>query len=318
MKVRPILMGLAAGAAVYAGSAGLFSFQSKTALIGGDIVVSPSLSPVLSPRGQVTRGDKTGDKHVVTSVSPSLSPVSPALSPRISSVSTPTPSFSPTPSPIATPYVTPRVSTPTPTPSSTSTPAPTPSQTPQPTPTPTETPSATPLPVATLMVVINEIAWAGTSANAADEWVELYNSGADTVDLSGWALYEGDTRIINLSQSIAPGHYFLVERSDDMTVSDIPADVFGPFGGSGLRNSSGEYLQLRDALGVIVDSVDCSGGAWFGGSSTSKATMERIDASLPGNEPLNWSTNDGSVTTGLDAAGNPLIGTPKYRNSVAK
>ena len=37
-------------------------------------------------------------------------------------------------------------------------------------------------------VIINEIAWAGTLANPADEWIELRNLGSIPVDLSGWTL----------------------------------------------------------------------------------------------------------------------------------
>ncbi|MEA3238988.1 MAG: hypothetical protein U9Q94_04305 [Candidatus Bipolaricaulota bacterium] len=37
-------------------------------------------------------------------------------------------------------------------------------------------------------VIINEIAWAGTPASPADEWIELRNLGSIPVDLSGWSL----------------------------------------------------------------------------------------------------------------------------------
>jgi large repetitive protein len=37
-------------------------------------------------------------------------------------------------------------------------------------------------------VVIHEIAWAGTAADARDEWIELRNVGGTPVDLSGWVL----------------------------------------------------------------------------------------------------------------------------------
>ena len=38
-------------------------------------------------------------------------------------------------------------------------------------------------------VIINEIAWAGTPASPADEWIELRNLGSIPVDLTGWSLY---------------------------------------------------------------------------------------------------------------------------------
>lgn len=37
-------------------------------------------------------------------------------------------------------------------------------------------------------VIINEIAWSGTKADPADEWIELRNLGSIPVDLSGWTL----------------------------------------------------------------------------------------------------------------------------------
>ena len=37
-------------------------------------------------------------------------------------------------------------------------------------------------------VIINEVAWAGTSADADDEWIELRNVGGEPVDLTGWTL----------------------------------------------------------------------------------------------------------------------------------
>jgi hypothetical protein len=37
-------------------------------------------------------------------------------------------------------------------------------------------------------VIISEIAWAGTTANSPDEWIELRNMSDESVDLEGWTL----------------------------------------------------------------------------------------------------------------------------------
>ena len=37
-------------------------------------------------------------------------------------------------------------------------------------------------------VVINEIAWMGTTVNANAEWMELYNRSTSPVDITGWHL----------------------------------------------------------------------------------------------------------------------------------
>ncbi|MEK7077467.1 MAG: lamin tail domain-containing protein [Patescibacteria group bacterium] len=159
-------------------------------------------------------------------------------------------------------------------------------------------------------VLINEIAWMGAAANSADEWVELYNSSSSAVDLAGWGLYEagGGTLIINLSGTLAAGGYYLIERTDDNSISDIIADIFGPFSGSGLNNS-GEYLVLKDSTGAVVDSADASAG-WPAGDNASKASMERKSDG-------GWQTNDGATINGKDALGGNIVGTPKSANSSA-
>ncbi len=171
------------------------------------------------------------------------------------------------------------------------------------------------------------MAWAGTRASSADEWIELHNAGTEDVDLSGWSLQTETAPLISLHGIIAPGAYFLIERTDDTAISDIAADVFGPFGGSGLSNSF-ERLWLQDASGMAVDEVaQCftENGAkkWCGGiASPEYASLERIRAVVPGIDRENWATNTGTVTTGIDASGDPvqgvIRGTPRYQNSVSQ
>jgi len=174
-------------------------------------------------------------------------------------------------------------------------------------------------------VVINEIAWMGTVASPNDEWIELYNCGSNEVVLEGWGIYERhlgeggyeDILIEPLVGTIGSGQYFLLERTDDTTISDITASQ-EPSGwsGSGLSNS-GEYLLLKDGEDII-DKVDCSGG-WFAGNNKkaeTRATMERIDPRQSESDPDNWGTNDGVTTNGLDAKGNSIIGTPLAQNSI--
>ncbi len=43
-----------------------------------------------------------------------------------------------------------------------------------------------------LDVVVSEIAWMGTTTSSSDEWVELYNNTAITVDFTGWTFAAGD------------------------------------------------------------------------------------------------------------------------------
>ena len=160
-------------------------------------------------------------------------------------------------------------------------------------------------------VLISEVAWAGTAASANDEWIELYNPQAEAVDLTGWRLAAADgSPDIALQGSIAGHGFFLLERTDDSTVSDIPADQIY----TGALNNGGEALTLYGPQGEVVDTANHEGGGWPAGDAAQRATMERIGLAPDGAGA--WGTNNAAVTHGHDAAGNPLRGTAKFANSV--
>jgi uncharacterized repeat protein (TIGR01451 family) len=165
-------------------------------------------------------------------------------------------------------------------------------------------------------VVINEVAWMGTAAGTYDEWIELHNTAAVTVSLDGWHLIDDDDLDIALHGEISPQGYYLIERTDDSAVSDVPADWTGSFG-SGLSNS-GEVLTLTDHLGAVVDTANGDGGPWPAGTTSTGivpyATMERIDPHGADTD-ANWCANDGVTRNGHDAVGNPINGTPRAPNS---
>ena len=160
-------------------------------------------------------------------------------------------------------------------------------------------------------VIISEIAWAGTAASSADEWIELYNTTDHAIDLTGWHLTAADgSPDIALRGSIPAHGFFLLERTDDGTISDIAADQIY----TGALGNGGESLTLTDAGGNTVDTANADGGAWPAGNTGEHATMERIG--LAPDSDAAWGTNTGYVVNGHDADGNPIRGTPKSANSV--
>ncbi len=169
---------------------------------------------------------------------------------------------------------------------------------------------------APLDVVINEVAWMGTAFNTADEWMELYNNTASAVDLTGWHLRDDDALDIALTGSIpAHGHY-LLERTDDNTIPDIPADWYGSFGTGGLSDA-GEVLTLTDSLGNVIDTANAENGAgWPAGTTSGRRSMERINPLLADIDS-NWGTNTTWIRNGYDGGGAPINGTPRQRNSLS-
>ena len=162
-------------------------------------------------------------------------------------------------------------------------------------------------------VVINEIAWMGTTCSYYDEWIELYNNSSLSIDLTGWSLKAADgTPDISLVGIIPAKGYFLLERTDDQTIKDLKADQIY----TGALENTSEDFQLRDASGNLIDSVPCeTNGDWFAGEKDGAYTMERIDSGSPGTTKNNWHTNDGITRNGTDDEGNSINGTPKDENS---
>lgn len=174
---------------------------------------------------------------------------------------------------------------------------------------------AAPQQASALDVVINEIAWAGTDASGNDEWIELYNPTGGDVDLTGWTLNADDgTPIISLSGTILAGSYFLLERTDEATVSDIAADLI--YTGALENDGSAETLRLLDDSSNLIDSANLFAAIdWTAGDNTTKASMERI--AVIADSPTSWASNNGIEFNGEDANGNPLRATPKQPNSIS-
>ncbi|MBN1178689.1 MAG: DUF11 domain-containing protein, partial [Anaerolineae bacterium] len=168
-------------------------------------------------------------------------------------------------------------------------------------------------------VVIDEIAWMGTPADYNDEWIELVNTTGRDIDLTDWSLVAADGSPNVPLAGVIPAHgTFLLERTDDSAIDDLPADQF--YAGA-LGNDPGETLTLYDATGQVVDVVNGDGGPWPAGANpagdpAARATMERIDPLAPGDD-ANWATHDGAPRNGHDAAGHPINGTPRCRNTAA-
>ncbi|WP_147803899.1 phospholipase D-like domain-containing protein [Alkalicoccus halolimnae] len=151
-------------------------------------------------------------------------------------------------------------------------------------------------------VVVNEIAWMGTTESYTNEWMELYNPGTEAVSLDGWTLESQDgTPAVELEGSIEAGGYYLLERTDDDSVPEKEADLIY----TGNLGNDGEYIELRSSTGELQDEVD----DWHAGDNSSKAAMARVDAQKPGTDRDNWKDAEAEYTGGT--------GTPGSENTVS-
>jgi chitodextrinase len=102
-------------------------------------------------------------------------------------------------------------------------------------------------------VVINELHY--NPADGGVEFLELYNGGSASVDMSGWSV-PGASLLIPPGTVILPGAY-VVFTEDDVAFKALYGSghfVAGEYGGG--LSGGGELVELLDADGTVIDSVE--------------------------------------------------------------
>jgi hypothetical protein len=108
-------------------------------------------------------------------------------------------------------------------------------------------------------VVINEVLSDPRGPEPQGEWVELYNDGAEVVNLSGFTLVDTGGAIELPAHELLPGEFALLVSDEFLPDPELdvlpPADAallrVGTVGVRGLGNT-GEALRLVDPEGVVV------------------------------------------------------------------
>lgn len=118
-------------------------------------------------------------------------------------------------------------------------------------------------------VLINEVE---SSGGEPGDWVELFNPGLNTNDLTGWVLKDNDDShayVLPQGTSIAPGEYLLLDEADL---------------GFGLGGS--DSARLFDASGTLVDSYDWAAHAatTYGRCPNGGGGFQTTSASTKGSE----------------------------------
>ena len=158
-------------------------------------------------------------------------------------------------------------------------------------------------------VVVDEVMWMGSSASAADEWVELRSVREVRTDLSGWTLEGagsgGDTLIVPEGMGISPKGFFLIANYKH-TASSSMLDVEPDWVVSALALPNSKLrIVLRDRTGRVVDIADDGVGVPAAGDKEKLASMVRSDPPGDGTLPESWHTatesrgwKEGAVETG--------------------
>lgn len=136
-------------------------------------------------------------------------------------------------------------------------------------------------------LLINEVAWMGTTVGPNEEWIELYNDGGDAVIVDGWTLSDNVSLEIPLTGTINAGEYAVLERTDDETVSGTAFLIY-----TGALSNDGRTLTLRRSDASIEDQV-AGGEGWsnIGGDNTTKNTAQRTQSGWITGIPTPGETN---------------------------
>jgi len=151
-------------------------------------------------------------------------------------------------------------------------------------------------------VFINEISYKNIRWLDAGDWIELANSGKDTVDLGGWTLSTGDGRwstTLLSGASLLPGDFMVMAgnrilylekfKSDNLLASSNPFEF----------DENGETLVLKDNMGTTVDSLSFeSSDPWPVLSRILPQTLSLKRFGLDNMHGKNWSVSQTWGTPG--------------------
>jgi hypothetical protein len=144
-------------------------------------------------------------------------------------------------------------------------------------------------------VVINEVLASNSAVNvdedgSYEDWVELYNNGANPVNLNGYGLTDNSNSLFKWvfpNVTINPGSYLLVYCSDKNRIN--PAE---PLHANFKISADGETISLTNPEGVVVDfapATPMAANISYGRMPNGTGSFAFFDTPTPG------ATNIGSV-----------------------
>ncbi len=150
-----------------------------------------------------------------------------------------------------------------------------------------------------LTVVINEIHYDPLDKTSPSEFIELYNCGTGTVDLSGCYFSAGIDYVFPPSTTLASDDYLVVAQDSnefETVFGFVPA---GQWLAQDRLQNSGETVRLRDASGDEIDEVDYGlGFPWPTASQGEGSSMELINPAVDNNLGGAWRASSGGPTPG--------------------
>jgi len=142
-------------------------------------------------------------------------------------------------------------------------------------------------------IVISELHYNPSLKQGIDnnfEFIELFNRGSRTVDLSGYRFIEGLEFALPPGTVLRPGQCLLISKRAD-TYRDAPCDIQQWARGS--LSNGGEVVRLLDREGVEVDSVKYDDVfPWPEEPDSEGPSLEIVDPERPNYTYENWQASE--------------------------
>ncbi len=160
------------------------------------------------------------------------------------------------------------------------------------------------IPAVNADVVINEIMYRFSGSDTGREWIEVYNSGPTSEDISDWRLNEAGTNhglsLVSGTTVLPSGSYAVIADNGATFLTEHPGFTGNLLDSTFSLSDSGEELILRDSTLADKDTVAYS-STW---GNVDDYSLELLNSLLDNNIGSSWSLS----TT--------LLGTPGAQNSV--
>jgi len=146
-------------------------------------------------------------------------------------------------------------------------------------------------------VIFNEIHYDSVPKTDLAEFVELYNPGAEPIDISGWVIEGGIDYLIPSDTTLAPESYLIIAQEPDKVRQKyaLSADILILGSYEGRLSTQGEQLTLRNHKGDEINQLDYTMGfPWptvnvgAGDDPNREQTIGLIHPQLDNSHPGSW------------------------------
>jgi len=143
-----------------------------------------------------------------------------------------------------------------------------------------------------ISLVINEINYNSADDRNANDWIEIYNPGETTIDISGWEIKDDNDEhsFIFPNSTLIYGEDFVVVARDKSTFQTFYPDVANVIGNFDFGLSSNDdAVRLYDPNGTLIDEVYYSSDyPWPTEADGNGPTLELLEPVLDNNVPESW------------------------------